>query len=117
MPARAIRTSIELEVEEGTVVMSGNAQIHAQRRHPNDFSRCLPHVASVIANPLYIGDDAKNPGKIELVARVPALGHGLLVAVNIELDGNGEYNIASFYPVSHDKIENRRAKNHLRSPK
>ena len=45
---------------------------------------------------------------IELIARVSALGSGLLIAVEIEPDEFGRYRIASMYPVSQKKIDNRR---------
>jgi hypothetical protein len=57
---------------------------------------------------MYLRDDFKNGGKIELIARVAALGSGLLIAVEIEPDELGRYRIASMYPVSQKKIDNRR---------
>ena len=113
LPVDRINKTTGLELEPGEAVMSGNAQKHAARRHPKDYAKTQPHVAQVIASPLYIGDDARNPGKIELVGRIPALGTGLLVAVEITPDGDGNYNITSFYPVSEKKISDRRQKNHL----
>ncbi len=75
---------------------------------------CLPHVASVVTNPLYVRDDFKNDGKIELVGRPGSLGGFLLVAVEITLDDDGRYNVASFYPISEAKVEKRRDSGHLR---
>ena len=113
LPVDGINVVLGLELEEGDVVMSGRAQIHAARYHPDDYSRLQPHVSSVVINPLYVGDDFKNPGKIELVGRIPALDEHILVAVNIEMDDNGNYNVASFYPVSEGKVNNRRQSRHL----
>lgn len=45
-----------------------------------------------------------------MIARVPELGNSLLVAVCIERDNNGRYNVVSFYPIGESKITNRRAK-------
>jgi len=94
--------------------MSGRAQIHAAKSHPEDYSRCAPHIAAIVTNPLYVGDDFKNGGKIEMISRVPAIGSAILVAVNIEIDPNGEYNVASFYPISEKKIQNRLDKGYLK---
>lgn len=94
--------------------MSVNAQRHAQRRHPADFARLFPHVASVIGTPLYARDDFKNEGKIELIGKPAALGEYLLVAVEIALDAHGRYNVTSIYPVSEAKVEKRREGGHLR---
>lgn len=113
LPATAINQLLGLELEEGKVIMTESAQNHANFRHPLDYGKLLPHVAQVVARPLYIGDDLKNPNKMELVSKIPALGMGLLIAVNLEMDEHGRYQIHSFYPISEKKIQSRLAKNHL----
>ncbi len=114
VPVAAINDALALELDAGQAVMSTNALKHARRRHPRDFAMCLPHVASVVTNPLYVRDDFKNDGKIELVGRPGSLGGFLLVAVEITLDDDGRYNVASFYPISEAKVEKRRDSGHLR---
>ena len=47
LPTDAINAALALELEQGDVVMSVNAQRHAQKRHPNDYARCFPYVALV----------------------------------------------------------------------
>lgn len=113
LPAGVINATLDMELDEGQVVMPVNAQKHAQRNHPADFARCFPHVASVVANPLYIGDDFRNKGKIELVGRPLGLGTPLLVAVELTQDASGRYSVLSFYPISGPKVQSRREKNHL----
>lgn len=112
LPCDLINRTLELELEEGAVLLTRAAQKHASRRHPEDYPICLPHLATVIADPLYIGDDFENAG-IELIARVPAIGEFILVAVNIVPDELGRYHIASFYIVSEKKIQGRREKGFL----
>lgn len=101
-------------MEDGDAVMSIRAQKHAQLRHPTDYARCFPHVAAVVANPLYVRDDFKNDGKIELVGKPDGLEEFLLVAVEISLDDEGRYNVTSFYPISDKKVAGRRDKGHLK---
>lgn len=113
LPAEVINQTINTEIEAGLVILTRAAQIHASRRHPDEYPLCLPHIAAVIAGPLYIGDDAKNPGYIELISRVPAVGGFILVAVNIEMKDDGTYHVASFYMVSEKKIARRREKGFL----
>lgn len=113
LPVHVINKTLGLELEPGDVVFSSGAQRHAFRSHPGDFGNCLPHVGGVVTKPAYLGDDFKNPGKIELVARIPAMGSGLLVALVIEPDADGRYQVASMYPISARKIENRRQAQHL----
>jgi hypothetical protein len=113
LPVRTINKTLSLDLEDGDVRLSINAQKHATTRHPEDYARCLPHVAQVVSNPLFIGDDIKNDGSIELIGRVPALGASLLVAVSLTKSEDGHYDILSFYPVSEQKIEGRVKKGFL----
>ena len=115
MPVNLIFECQGIELEEGDVILSSNAQIHAARRHPEDFSRCLPYLQRVISTPDYIGDDFKNENKIELISLIPELRNGLLIALSIQRDSSGNYHIASFYPVSFAKITNRCGKGYLKS--
>ena len=110
----AINRVLGLELDEGDVVMPVNAQRHAQRRHPDDFGIYFPHVASVVQRPLYVRDDFKNDGKIELIGRPEGADQPLLVAVEITKDADGRYNITSFYPISDQKVAKRRESGHLR---
>jgi hypothetical protein len=110
----AINRALSLELEPGVIKFSVGAQIHSWRNHPEDFFGCLPHLQSVVSFPLYVGDDFKNRGKIELINRISALGGGLLVAVCLEKEEDGYYHVASFYPISETKIRNRLENRFLR---
>ena len=112
MPVAMINHTLGLELEPGRVVLTRGAQVHAKRQHPADYEACLPHLEAVIADPLYVGDDHRNPG-IELISRVPVADLFILVAINLERDAHGRYVIASFYPVSKLKIENRKQRGFL----
>lgn len=113
LAVEAINSALDLELDHGDVVMSPNAQVHARRRHPEEFARCLPHVATIINNPLYVRDDFRNDGKIEMVGKPAGLGEHLLVAVEVSLDKDGLYNVTSFYPISEKKVASRRDKGTL----
>lgn len=108
LPVCIIEATLGIEVEPGPVVFTVSNQKHALKSHPADFGRCLPHIGAVVSNPMYLRDDFRNGGKIELISRVPALGEGLLVAVEIQPDEQGRYRVASMYPVSQKKIDSRR---------
>ena len=114
LPVEAINRTLDMELDAGSVKISAAAQVHAKNRHPEDFQRCFPYLAQIIANPLYVRDDFRNDGKIELVGNPVGLEDWLLVAVTIALDANGCYNVASFYPVSEGKVIKRRDSGHLR---
>lgn len=113
LPVDAINRTLDLELDAGGVMMPVNAQKHVQKKRPGDYARCFPHIAAVIANPLYLEDDYKNEGKIALVGAPEALGHALLVAVEVSRDANGNYAVTSFYPVGESTIADRREKRRL----
>lgn len=114
LPAEAINRTLDMELNAGSVKISAAAQVHAKNRHANDFARCFPYLGEIIANPLYVRDDFRNDGKIELVGNPIGLEEWLLVAVTISLDADGCYNVVSFYPISAGKIAKRRESGHLR---
>jgi hypothetical protein len=68
----------------------------------------------VISDPLYIGDDHKNPGKIELISRIPAANSFVLVSVEVQRDERGRYNVCSFYTMKKQRVEHRRDKGFLK---
>jgi hypothetical protein len=112
-PADTVNLTLDLELEPGNIVLTAGVQKHVQREHGSDYGRCLPHVARVVCDPLYIGDDFRNSGYIEMIARVTAIGTAVLVAVCVEVNGRGQYEVRSFYPVSEQKIANRLGKGFL----
>ncbi len=116
LPARAINDALAMELDDGEVIMSVNAQRHAQKHHPEDYARCFPHVAAIVTSPLYVSDDFRNHGKIEMVGRPVGFPDWLLVAVEVSLDSEGRYNVVSFYPISDKKVQNRRENGHYQRP-
>lgn len=114
LPSEMLNRLFGFELDPGEVILSGAAQKHSAKRHPEDYPFCLPHISSIVTSPLYAGDDLLNPGKIELIGRIPSENLIILVAVNLEIDTNGCYHVASFYRISEKKVENRRLKGHLK---
>jgi hypothetical protein len=115
LPVEAVNRALGLELEPGPVVITVAAQVHVARRRPEEYARLLPHLATAVATPLYIGDDHRNPGKIELVARVRATEAYLLVAIVVARDASGRYRVASFYPIKPEQVQNRRARGFLKT--
>jgi hypothetical protein len=110
----SVNYTLDMELEAGEVILTRAYQAHAERRHPDDYAKCLPHLASVIANPLYIGDDFDNADGIEIIGRVHTLRSYLLVAIKIKPDENGRYQVATFHLATEGKIASRRAKGFLK---
>lgn len=114
LPAERINKALGTELLAGDVLVTSACQIHAARRHPDDYPVILPHIAEVVREPLYVGDDFRNAGKIELIGRVAGWPRFALVAVSVRLNEAGAYEVASFYFVSAAKIEARKAAGYLR---
>lgn len=113
LPVEKINQALNMELAPGHVVFSRAAQIHAARRHADDYPKCLPHAASIILNPLYIGDDFRNDG-IELIGSAPVESGFILIAVHLDWDESHQYHVKSIYPVSRSKIEGRRHRGFLK---
>jgi hypothetical protein len=113
LPVDSVNKTLGTELNAGQVVLTRGAQRHAYQRHPDDYPKCLPHLASVIANPRYIGDDHSNSG-IEIWGYVGAIASLVLIAVELIPDEHGRYQVSSFYMVSEKKAQSRRQKGYLR---
>lgn len=113
LPVNGINRALSLELKAGVAVFSRAAQAHAARRHPTEYPVLAPHIAAIVLDPLYVGDDLRNGGKIELIGKAPGQTSFALVAVSVEVDAEGRYHVASLYPVSREKIESRRQKGFL----
>jgi hypothetical protein len=118
LPVEDINCTLDLELDPGLVILTGGAQVHAMRKHPTEYPIYQPHIAAVIADPLYVGDDFNNPGCIEIIGIVPPPISGfVLVAIGIEINADGNFHVRSFYPVSRQKIQKRLEKGFLRNLK
>ena len=115
MPDDAIYRTLEIELEPGEVKFSAPAQRHAHKRHPNDVPLIVPHLSQIISSPTYLGDDFRNPGKIEIVTRIPGATGAALVALTIEKDEtDGFYHVCSSYLISQSELDKKRDKGILK---
>lgn len=115
MPDEVIYRTIELEIEPGDVKFSAAAQKHAVRRHPADLPKIVPHLSQIIGSPTYIGDDHRNPGKIEFVGRIPGVDGAALIALTVEKDEtDGFYHVCSSYFITQSELDKKRDKGILR---
>lgn len=72
-----INKTLDLKLDVGDVIFAPQAQSHAFRTHEKEFPICIQFVEQVLKNPLYLGDDFRNYGKIELIAVIPAIKAGV----------------------------------------
>jgi hypothetical protein len=115
IPDADIYRTLGIDLDPGDVKFAAAAQRHALANHPNDLPRIIPSLSQIIASPTYLGDDFRNPGKIELVGRIAGVSGAALVALTIQKDENdGYYHVCSSYLITQSELDKKRAKGILR---
>lgn len=117
LPVGPIGKALGLNLDAALLRFTRGAQKHAHDRHPNEFELCLANIEWLVRNPLYAGEDFKNPGKFEIVSRVRSPDDGqvfILMAITIEIQDDDCYHIASCYRLSEETVNNRREKDRLK---
>ncbi len=95
----------------GGVKFSVAAQNHAFKRHPGDVPIIVPALSEIVTNPLYLGDDLRNPGKIELIGRIRGHVGGALVSLTIEKNKQDDcYHVCSIYMISQAELDKKISK-------
>ena len=114
LPVEDISRTLGIELDPGEVVFTVPAQKHAIGRHPQDVPVITPHLSGIIESPMYMGDDLKNPGKIEFVSKIRGHSGGALVAIAIETNADGRYHICSAYLISDSELDRKKSKQILK---
>ncbi len=118
MPDDLLYDTLGVEVDPGEVKFSAPAQKHAYRGHPEDVPLIIPHLSQIISDPMYVGDDFRNPGKVEFVRQIPGSnGKSALVALTIEKSDDGYYHVCSSYFISQSEVDKKRSKSILKNVK
>ena len=114
LPVEAINRALGLELDAGEVWMTGTAQGHVAKEHPEDYPICRCHLSRTVGEPLYIGQGPHRTN-IELVTRARGLPDiAILVAVGMK-PKCGRYFVRSMYMINEDNIINHRLKIYLKS--
>jgi len=66
---------------------------------------------------MYMGDDFRNPGKIEFVRRIPGGTKSALIALTVEKGADGFYHVCSAYLISQSDVDKKRDKKILKHVK
>lgn len=115
-PVDAIYATLGIEMDEGDVKCAAPALNHAAKRHPQDVPVILPHLSNIISNPLYMGDDFRNPDKIELVGKIAGRSGAALVAITIAMnEADGYYHVCSMYLITQSELDKKRSKGILKN--
>lgn len=109
LPVEIINRTLQMELEGGDVILTVTEQRHVRNRHRNDYELCHPHLAGIVARPLYAGEDHKHPGKVCLVGGLPgATGDFCLIAISLEVTERGDYRVHTFYPMTREQVLRKR---------
>jgi hypothetical protein len=115
MPDDDIYRTLGIELEPGAVKFSAPAQKHARANHPSDVPRIIPHLSQLLCSPTYLGDDFRNPGKIEIVGRLPGQDGAALIALTVKKnERDGYYHVCSSYIISQSELDKKRDKGVLK---
>jgi hypothetical protein len=114
LPATHINRALGLSLVPAKVHFSVRAQLHALQRHPDNFTICMRHIASIVAKPDYAGQSPGQSDGFELIGEAHQDQALVLVAINISRDQAGRYIVASTYLIDRNKLERRVRKRFLK---
>jgi hypothetical protein len=115
LPVEIIAPILKENLEAGPVRLSALAHEHIARDHQEDYEFCLRNMADAIDHPTYIGKAPWQIRNFELVKKVEE--ENLLIAIGIEPNRFGSYNIRSAYRITFEQVRRRVAEKHLFWPK
>lgn len=107
-----INKALNLELEPGHGWLSMAADEHIRTRHPADYDICLKHLDAILSQPDWVGQKPSQPDSFELISKVTDNGENIiLVAVSIERNAFGNYQIRSAYRLQQHDLDRRRRNN------
>lgn len=113
LKTEVINKLLGTELDDAEVWASKAAHRHIATDHPDDYKNVIPNLSLVIEDPNYVGQKPGNPGNFYLVRKIRGQTGAILVAIGIELNKHGTYNLRSAYTISEDDIQRYRAAGHL----
>ena len=93
---------------EGTVRFTVGAQVHAYKRHEDEFMRCFPFLSETLTSPSHVGQAPKHKHDgfelIKVFAQQPLI---TLMAVGLRMSNDSHYDVNSVYPIDEDALARR----------
>jgi len=90
---------------------------HIANDHPDDYEVIKAHIVDIVRSPTYVGQGVHNAGGFYLVKRidVPVSGRAFaLIAIALEVNRHGTYNVKSAYTIKQHDVDSRRLKGTLK---
>ena len=116
LPAKAINSVMDTELDVAVVWVSKACHQHMAFDHPNDYPIIIANIVDIIREPSMVGQDPKHGKNFYLVKKVPDNDgkNFSLVAIGLEISKFGTYNVKSAYIISQSDVTNRRLKGALK---
>jgi hypothetical protein len=108
LPVELINRTLSTELAPGDAWLSAVAHQHFAEDHADDYATCFPILAQAIGNPTWLGQAPEHSKNFELVSRVVSVSRIVLIALCLEANKYGNYNIASVYCIEQKDVEARR---------
>ena len=113
MKADRINQTLGTELVEAEVWLSKAAHRHIALDHPDDYKSVVQNLGLIINDPAYVGQRPGRTDNFYLVRRVRDEGRAILVAIGIQQNRYGTYNVRSAYTISEADIQRYRQAGHL----
>lgn len=115
LPVEMISPILKEELLPGAAYLSARAHEHIALDHPDDYDFCIRNIKQAIEEPTYIGKAPWHIRNFEMVRMVEE--QNMLVAIGIEPNAFGNYNIRSAYRLTYEQVRERLHNRHLSWPK
>lgn len=117
LPVALINRALGTELEPGDVWVSKACHEHIAVDHPDDYPVIKANLIDILRSPTYAGQDVRKGSGFYLVKRVDPAVEGrrhALVAIALEPNMHGTYNVKSAYLIKENDVEKRRQRGVLK---
>jgi hypothetical protein len=115
LPVDPINRALETELEVGFAWLSSIAHRHIATDHSGDYDICIANLELVISRPMYVRQSDRHARNFELIRRIEVEGRPLmLVAVSLERNEQGNYNVRSSYLIKEKDLEKKKRSGSLK---
>lgn len=115
LPVDPINRALGTELEAGYAWLSSVAHRHIAVDHGDDYGICIAHLEVVIGRPMYVRQSDRHARNFELIRRIEVDGRPLmLVAVSLERNEQGNYNVRSSYLIKETDLERKKRSGSLK---
>ncbi|MEK6542690.1 MAG: hypothetical protein AABZ45_11305 [Pseudomonadota bacterium] len=118
LPVEIINRALGTELDSADVWVSKACHAHIALDHPEDYPVIKANIIDILRSPTYAGQDARGGNGFYLVKRIePGVGtrEFALVAIALEQNRHGSYNVKSAYLIKQSHIDSRRLNGALKT--